>query len=86
MDLGEEIDIRGPSGSITYQGRGDFEIGGQSFHFTKVSLIDRCRAHALMKCPLDQPSLRRERFDSSLAAHPRDSLGSGRRDPNLPYQ
>ena len=49
VDLGEEIDIRGPSGSITYEGSGNFEIGGQSFHFTKVSLIARCRIHPFIR-------------------------------------
>lgn len=33
---GEEIDIRGPSGGITYQGCGDFDIDGEQFHFDKV--------------------------------------------------
>lgn len=36
LRLGEEIDIRGPSGGICYLGRGKFMIQGTTFHFDKV--------------------------------------------------
>ncbi|RPD65482.1 hypothetical protein L227DRAFT_540273 [Lentinus tigrinus ALCF2SS1-6] len=39
MEEGEEIDIRGPSGSITYKGRGEFDIDGKPFHFNKINLV-----------------------------------------------
>ncbi|KAL1944973.1 hypothetical protein VTO73DRAFT_2593 [Trametes versicolor] len=39
MKEGEEIDIRGPSGGITYKGHGDFDIEGIEYHFDKVNLV-----------------------------------------------
>ncbi|OJT14471.1 NADH-cytochrome b5 reductase 2 [Trametes pubescens] len=39
MTEGEEIDIRGPSGGITYKGHGDFDIEGTEYHFDKVNLV-----------------------------------------------
>ncbi|KAI0630736.1 hypothetical protein C8Q77DRAFT_1062963 [Trametes polyzona] len=39
MVEGEEIDIRGPSGGIRYNGRGNFEIEGKNYHFDKINLI-----------------------------------------------
>ena len=37
VNIGEEIDIRGPSGGIKYLGHGKFEIDGEEYHFDKVS-------------------------------------------------
>ncbi|RDX54486.1 hypothetical protein OH76DRAFT_1461500 [Lentinus brumalis] len=39
MDDGEEIDIRGPTGGITYKGRGNFDIEGKHYHFDKINLV-----------------------------------------------
>lgn len=39
MPIGEEIDIRGPTGEISYQGNGKFIIEGKEHTFSKVSLI-----------------------------------------------
>ncbi|KAI0701790.1 hypothetical protein C8Q76DRAFT_242105 [Earliella scabrosa] len=36
---GEEIDIRGPTGGITYKGHGNFDIEGKQYHFDKVNLV-----------------------------------------------
>ncbi|CDO69334.1 hypothetical protein BN946_scf184746.g15 [Trametes cinnabarina] len=35
----EEIDIRGPTGGITYEGHGNFVIEGEDYHFDKINLI-----------------------------------------------
>ncbi|KAI0325977.1 hypothetical protein GY45DRAFT_1374345 [Cubamyces sp. BRFM 1775] len=35
----EEIDIRGPTGGITYKGHGDFDIEGNEYHFDKINLV-----------------------------------------------
>lgn len=34
---GEDIDIKGPTGEITYLGNGDFTVNDDKFHFDKVS-------------------------------------------------
>ena len=39
MEEGEEIDIRGPLGEITYEGRSEFKIGEQSKEFKQINLI-----------------------------------------------
>lgn len=39
MPIGEEIEIRGPTGEITYEGNGKFVIEGKEMHFSKVSLV-----------------------------------------------
>ncbi|KAJ3533482.1 hypothetical protein NM688_g7276 [Phlebia brevispora] len=39
MNEGEEIDIRGPEGEITYKGRGKFDIEGKEYQFEKINLI-----------------------------------------------
>lgn len=39
LPLGEEIDIRGPSGDIIYEGNGKFKIYGEEHTFRRVSLI-----------------------------------------------
>lgn len=39
MPIGEEIEIRGPTGEIAYQGNGKFNIEGKEKTFSKVSLI-----------------------------------------------
>ena len=46
---GEEIDIRGPEGGITYLGRGQFSIEGQDYQFDRVHmLISPTTPHLLM--------------------------------------
>ncbi|KAI0630568.1 hypothetical protein C8Q77DRAFT_1133937 [Trametes polyzona] len=39
MVEGEEIDIRGPTGGITYLGHGEFDIEGKEYHFDKINLV-----------------------------------------------
>jgi len=39
MPIGEEIEIRGPTGEISYHGNGKFMIEGKEKDFSKVSLI-----------------------------------------------
>jgi nitrate reductase (NAD(P)H) len=39
MPLGEEIEIRGPTGEIVYNGNGKFTISDKSYAFNKVSLV-----------------------------------------------
>ncbi|KAI2630021.1 hypothetical protein GGS21DRAFT_211187 [Xylaria nigripes] len=39
MPIGEEIEIRGPTGDIMYKGDGEFSIVGKNRHFKRVSLV-----------------------------------------------
>ena len=39
MPLGEEIEIRGPTGEIVYNGNGSFTISGNEYKFDKINLI-----------------------------------------------
>ncbi len=39
MPIGEEVDIRGPTGDIAYKGMGKFEIEGKEMTFRNVTLI-----------------------------------------------
>lgn len=39
MPIGEEVEIRGPTGEIEYLGNGEFRIEGKEMHFHRVSLI-----------------------------------------------
>ena len=39
IPIGEEIEMRGPTGSIVYNERGKFTIDGQNHHFKCVSLV-----------------------------------------------
>jgi nitrate reductase (NAD(P)H) len=39
MPLGEEIEIRGPTGEIVYNGNGSFTISGKEYTFTKINLV-----------------------------------------------
>lgn len=39
MPLGEEIEIRGPSGGIVYNGHGSFSISDKPYSFDKISLV-----------------------------------------------
>lgn len=39
MPIGEEVEIRGPTGDIVYHGHGDFTIEGERRHFARVSLV-----------------------------------------------
>ncbi|KAK1090177.1 hypothetical protein LTR48_008812, partial [Friedmanniomyces endolithicus] len=39
VPLGEEVEIRGPTGEITYTGNGVFDISGQEMKFTKINLV-----------------------------------------------
>lgn len=39
MPVGEEIEIRGPTGEIVYNGNGSFTIEDKEMHFKKISLI-----------------------------------------------
>lgn len=39
MPLGEEIEIRGPSGGIVYNGHGSFTISDKPYRFDKISLV-----------------------------------------------
>lgn len=39
MPLGEEIEIRGPTGEIEYTGHGRFVISGKEYNFPRVNLV-----------------------------------------------
>lgn len=39
MPLGEEAEIRGPTGDIVYEGNGKFNIEGEEMNFRRVTLI-----------------------------------------------
>ncbi|KFX88645.1 hypothetical protein V490_07496 [Pseudogymnoascus sp. VKM F-3557] len=39
MPLGEEVEIRGPTGDIVYEGNGKFNIEGEDMNFRRVTLI-----------------------------------------------
>lgn len=39
IPLGEEIEVRGPTGEIVYNGNGSFTISGKQYLFNKVNLI-----------------------------------------------
>lgn len=39
IPLGEEVEIRGPTGNIVYNGNGNFVIEDRERHFTKVSMV-----------------------------------------------
>lgn len=39
IPLGEEVEIKGPTGDIVYNGNGDFTIEGSQRHFDRVSLV-----------------------------------------------
>lgn len=39
VPIGEEVDIKGPSGEILYHGNGNFKIEGKDRHFDRVSLV-----------------------------------------------
>jgi nitrate reductase (NAD(P)H) len=39
LPIGEEIEIRGPTGEIVYNGNGSFTISGKEYTFSKVNLI-----------------------------------------------
>jgi nitrate reductase (NAD(P)H) len=39
MPIGEEIEIRGPTGEIVYNGNGSFTISGKQYTFDKINLV-----------------------------------------------
>ncbi|KAK3951924.1 nitrate reductase [Pseudoneurospora amorphoporcata] len=39
LPLGSEVEVRGPTGDINYQGNGHFSIEGRDRHFSRVSLV-----------------------------------------------
>ncbi|KAK3946573.1 hypothetical protein QBC32DRAFT_329165 [Pseudoneurospora amorphoporcata] len=39
LPLGSEVEVRGPTGDIIYQGNGYFSIEGRDRHFSRVSLV-----------------------------------------------
>jgi nitrate reductase (NAD(P)H) len=39
MPIGEEIEIRGPTGDIVYNGNGSFTISGKEYKFNKINLV-----------------------------------------------
>jgi nitrate reductase (NAD(P)H) len=39
MPIGEEIEIRGPTGEIVYNGNGSFTISGREYTFNKINLV-----------------------------------------------
>ncbi|KAJ4991807.1 nitrate reductase [Stagonosporopsis vannaccii] len=39
MPIGEEIEIRGPTGEIEYHGNGSFTISGKEYKFTRINLV-----------------------------------------------
>lgn len=41
VPIGEEIEVKGPTGKIEYQGNGQFMIEGKEKHFQHVTLVLR---------------------------------------------
>ncbi|KLP17129.1 Uncharacterized protein LW94_12112 [Fusarium fujikuroi] len=39
VPIGEEVELRGPTGEIAYNGHGNFAIEGKDRHFDRVSLV-----------------------------------------------
>lgn len=39
MPMGEEIEIRGPTGEIEYNGNGSFTIGNKEYTFSRINLV-----------------------------------------------
>ena len=39
VEIGAEVELRGPTGEITYNGHGNFTIEGRERHFDRVSLV-----------------------------------------------
>lgn len=39
MPIGEEVEIRGPTGEIVYNGNGSFNISGKDYTFNKINLV-----------------------------------------------
>lgn len=39
MPIGEEIEVRGPTGEIVYNGNGSFTISGKEYTFNKINLV-----------------------------------------------
>jgi nitrate reductase (NAD(P)H) len=39
LEIGEEIEIRGPTGEITYEGDGAFTISGERYTFNRINLV-----------------------------------------------
>ncbi|RDL32678.1 Uncharacterized protein BP5553_09134 [Venustampulla echinocandica] len=39
MPIGEEVDIRGPTGDISYEGNGKFNIEGEERNYSRVTLV-----------------------------------------------
>ena len=39
VEIGSEVELRGPTGEITYNGNGNFTIEGRERHFDRVSLV-----------------------------------------------
>lgn len=39
MPIGEEVEVRGPTGEITYSGNGNFTIEGKNMSFQRITLI-----------------------------------------------
>ena len=39
MPLGEEVEVRGPTGEIEYNGHGRFVISGKEYNFSRVNLV-----------------------------------------------
>ena len=83
--VGEEIDIRGPTGGITYTGHGNFDIEGNEYHFDKVELLcGRPYSTSFTRSWIDQPRRWRERPHSALAAHSCYSVRRDRQDCYIP--
>ena len=66
LQLGEEVDINGPTGEIEYRGHGKFSIEGEEMHFERVSLIGGGSGitphwqliHAILNTPGDETQVR----------------------------
>ncbi|KAL4939113.1 hypothetical protein BDV06DRAFT_231271 [Aspergillus oleicola] len=39
LPIGEEVDIRGPTGDIVYEGNGNFTVSGEKRHYNRISLV-----------------------------------------------
>lgn len=39
LDIGEELEVKGPSGEIKYIGSGNFVINGETMHFDRITFV-----------------------------------------------
>lgn len=65
LNVGEDVDIKGPTGDIQYLGKGRFKVHDDEFHFDKINLIAGGTGltphwqliHAITKDPADKTQI-----------------------------